>query len=275
MLFNLIVGRSAEEVQFDLPSSRMYDDSMTDLDGVTTRPTIVMPEHQNNRDQFGHFVSITRLSERGGDVYFRVVADPDMEPMPMAFFLENFTDFDQGSDVRWAFNKTCLKVIEGNPYELFLRWQTRHKTNSNGSSLLKFKSPARIDHNLLSVMMPFKEMFDDVYTCIQEVGGQLSLDVKRADDIFSNQPVIDDVVALIDDASIIVCDLSRKNANVFYEAGIAHTLGRNVILIANDINDIPFDLRYIRVIDYDATTRQGQEALKDRLTKTINTIRGS
>ena len=36
--------------------------------------------------------------------------------------------------------------------------------------------------------------------------------------------------------------MTGKNANVFYELGLAHTQTKNVLL-TQDINDVPFDLR--------------------------------
>ena len=35
-----------------------------------------------------------------------------------------------------------------------------------------------------------------------------------------------------------------------YELGIAHTMGKKVILITQDVNDIPFDLRHLRHLHY-------------------------
>ena len=54
---------------------------------------------------------------------------------------------------------------------------------------------------------------------------------KRADDIWNHESIIQDVVSLICKSSVVICDLTGKNANVFYEAGIAHCLGKDVILI--------------------------------------------
>lgn len=55
---------------------------------------------------------------------------------------------------------------------------------------------------------------------------------------------------MIDRSRIVVCDCTGRNPNVFYEAGIAHTLGREVILITQNGHDIPFDLRHLRYIPY-------------------------
>lgn len=37
---------------------------------------------------------------------------------------------------------------------------------------------------------------------------------------------------------------------MFYEVGIAHTLGKHVIPITQYMEDVPFDLRHHRVIPY-------------------------
>jgi hypothetical protein len=55
-------------------------------------------------------------------------------------------------------------------------------------------------------------------------------------------------VTLIWRTRAIVADLSGKNPNVFYEAGIAYTIGRDVIPITQSMDDIPFDLRSLRSV---------------------------
>jgi hypothetical protein len=54
----------------------------------------------------------------------------------------------------------------------------------------------------------------------------------------------------INRASFIVADLSDRNPNVFYELGLAHVVGKPVILAAERGEDIPFDLKGIRTIIY-------------------------
>jgi hypothetical protein len=61
-----------------------------------------------------------------------------------------------------------------------------------------------------------------------------------------------------------------KNPNVFYEVGVAHTVGKEVILVTQSMDDVPFDLRHLRCIVYEYTPR-GVRALEANLQ---NTIRG-
>jgi len=43
-----------------------------------------------------------------------------------------------------------------------------------------------------------------------------------------------------------VCDFGDQNPNVFYDA--AHILGKHVIPIAQNANDVPFELRHPRYV---------------------------
>jgi hypothetical protein len=87
---------------------------------------------------------------------------------------------------------------------------------------------------------------------------------RRADDIWENPAVIQDVVSLIDRSSVVIADCTGRNPNVFYEIGIAHTLGREVILITQNAEDIPFDLRHLRYVTY-LNNSEGLAALVARL----------
>ena len=57
-------------------------------------------------------------------------------------------------------------------------------------------------------------------------------------------------MAFIARSKVVVCDLTGRNANVFYETGIAHALGREVVLITQSEHDIPFDLAHHRYVKY-------------------------
>src|SRR5258708_23192992 len=56
---------------------------------------------------------------------------------------------------------------------------------------------------------------------------------------------------MIQSAQLLLAELTEKNANVFYELGLAHAIGKPVILISETIVDVPFDLQALRVILYD------------------------
>ena len=102
-----------------------------------------------------------------------------------------------------------------------------------------------IDEGLVFVLAPFEEPFNTVYEdhikpSVERFGG---LRCSRADDIYDNRPIMEDIWKAINEARIIISDLSGKNPNVFYETGIAHTIGKEVVLITQSMADVPFDLR--------------------------------
>jgi nucleoside 2-deoxyribosyltransferase len=56
--------------------------------------------------------------------------------------------------------------------------------------------------------------------------------------------VLERVYNQIAKADIIVAEMTGRNANVFYETGYAHALNKRVVLLTQNANDIPFDLKH-------------------------------
>ncbi len=106
------------------------------------------------------------------------------------------------------------------------------------------------EHDLVSVMMPFHPNFQDVYQTIQEICGERKLKCFNANEVWESGIIIQEIFSLLYRSKVVICDFSTKNANVFYEAGIAHTLGRAVIPIVQSDEDVPFDLKHHRYIKY-------------------------
>ncbi|PIO94617.1 hypothetical protein CBI55_08740 [Pseudomonas syringae] len=129
----------------------------------------------------------------------------------------------------------------------------------------------QVDPNLISAMMPFAG-FEAVWAGIQQVAQRNGMTAKRADNVWEHHEIIQDIVALIDDAAIIICDCTGRNANVFYEIGIAHALGKDLILITQSANDIPFDLLHHRYLAY-LNNGEGMEKLMAELSTRIGILR--
>jgi hypothetical protein len=88
----------------------------------------------------------------------------------------------------------------------------------------------------------------------------------RGDDMFGSEAIMEDVLAGIDDAVLVVADLTGQNANVFYEVGIAHAKDKPVLLLAQSLDDVPFDLRHRRILVYEYSP-PGVEELAEKLEK--------
>lgn len=128
-----------------------------------------------------------------------------------------------------------------------------------------------VDYSLVSAMMPFTGDFTNVYDTIKTAASSAGFSCTRADDIWDDSTIIQDIFSLIFQSYVVVCDFTGKNPNVFYEAGLAHTLGKYVIPITQNADDIPFDLRHHRFIPY-LNNVEGREELKVKLVDRFFTL---
>jgi len=99
-------------------------------------------------------------------------------------------------------------------------------------------------------MMPFAMDFNSTYEAIKRAASECGLRCLRADDIWEETTIVQDIFNLIFRAQVVIVDFSGKNPNVMYETGIAHTLGKHVVPISQSMEDVPFDMRHHRVLKY-------------------------
>ena len=67
------------------------------------------------------------------------------------------------------------------------------------------------------------------------------------------------------DAYVVIADMTDRNANVFYELGVRHTLSDRSIIIAQHADDVPFDLRPYAYYVYDWRSEPGREQFAQRI----------
>ena len=119
------------------------------------------------------------------------------------------------------------------------------------------------------VLMPFSVELRPVYEDhIKPTCQMAGLSCRRADDFFRVGQIMHDIWSAVFLSDWIIADCTGRNPNVFYEIGIAHTMGKRVILITQDENDVPFDIRHIRFFKYEFTPR-GMKHLENSLTATL------
>ena len=122
-------------------------------------------------------------------------------------------------------------------------------------------------------IMPFGGWFDDYYESIYRPAIEASnLKAVRADDLYRPGTIVNDIWSFTQEAKIIIADLTGKNPNVFYELGLAHALAKPVILISESMDDVPFDLRALRVIEYDKNEPNWGNLLKEKISKSLNEV---
>jgi len=120
------------------------------------------------------------------------------------------------------------------------------------------------------VIMPFGNWFDDYYTNVYAPAIKAAgLEPRRADDLYRPSAIINDIWAYTKKAKLIVADLTDKNPNVFYELGLAHACARPAVLLTESMEDVPFDLRALRVLEYDKNDPNWGSSLKSQLKQAI------
>lgn len=62
--------------------------------------------------------------------------------------------------------------------------------------------------------------------------------------------VMEDIWKGIVQSELVLADTTGRNPNVFYEIGIAHSIGKEILLITQSVSDIPFDIQRYRHIEY-------------------------
>ena len=122
------------------------------------------------------------------------------------------------------------------------------------------------------MIMPFAEKFQPIYEGhIKPVAEKMGLEIRRGDDFFSTKSVMADVWSAIVSSRVIVAECTDRNPNVFYELGIAHSLDKAGVMITQKIDDIPFDIRHLRVIEYEPNSK-GFKELERKLEHAIGVL---
>ena len=138
-----------------------------------------------------------------------------------------------------------------------------------------FGTPASRKETLdVFVAMPFKEELRPVYDdWIKKVCKKLNKSVRRGDDLFTAAPMISKVWDEINTSRVVIADCTGKNANVFYELGLAHVVGKPVVLITQNKDDMPVDVVYIQYIVYEYTP-PGMKSFEKKLTEALKQLLG-
>ena len=130
------------------------------------------------------------------------------------------------------------------------------------------------DPNFVFVVLPFKNtlLFEAVIKpAVEEAGKRCDRGFycKKADDLFRTGAIMAGIAEHIKRSSLVIADLTGRNANVFYELGIAHTLKKKVALLTETADDVPTDLRALVFYTYDLSTSSGIRKLREDIVEIV------
>lgn len=127
------------------------------------------------------------------------------------------------------------------------------------------------------VMMPFGQKLESVYVKVQEACKELGIACIRADSLYEQRPILTNIVENIGCSQVLIGDLTDGNPNVFYEIGISHATRRieSIILISQNLEHVPFDLRHLPILLYDMDSLLKLKVeLKQRIETSLATTDG-
>lgn len=248
----------------------IYEDNLA---GLSELPALVVAEAvPGGESRTPAFLSrIEQVREVGSDVRFsfRHLYDKLTSEEVFGCGIFNIEIGKTGSDRLWGENSRMhWAVKEGDLIEgIFSLLERRSQEDRSKFFRVDERAPTARDH--VAVMMPFAKEFDPVYEAIKAACNELSFEARRIDEIYGPTRIKDDIFSTIVQSRVVISDLTGRNPNVLYETGLAHASNRDVIMIVQNEEDIPFDLRDIRFVTY-LRNKEGIGQLKEDLVRSLH-----
>jgi hypothetical protein len=127
--------------------------------------------------------------------------------------------------------------------------------------------------NTCFVVMPFSPIYQSEYeNIIKPALTELNITCVRGDEIYSKQRIMDDIWSSIRNCRFVLAELTGRNPNVLYEIGLAHAIGKPVIIITRNGDDVPFDLKDLRYLYYDVNEPFWGENLKKGISSLVQKL---
>lgn len=109
----------------------------------------------------------------------------------------------------------------------------------------------RVDPKKVFLLTPFEELELPLYQALRETFSSTSLRITRGDERKSTGNILSHIVREMLTARLVLANISSRNPNVMYELGIAHSFGKQVVLLSNTESELPFDIQGNRTIFFE------------------------
>ena len=116
---------------------------------------------------------------------------------------------------------------------------------------------------------PYNELYNEV---VKPICTSLGVDAVRADETYGPGLIIADVIRQIEEANVIIAEITPANPNVYYEVGYAHARGKPTILIADrQVDKLPFDVSPFRTLFYENSI-DGKRRVEEGLLRHLKSV---
>lgn len=116
--------------------------------------------------------------------------------------------------------------------------------------------------------MPFDQELNNVNYVITQYGQNKGYEVWRADRNQVTVEIFSHIVGKIAESDVIIADVTYANPNVFLEIGYSWAIGKEVLLIAESLDNLPFDVRGHSIFPYN--DRASATSIETALAKHID-----
>ncbi|MEO0897430.1 MAG: hypothetical protein AAFY71_13575 [Bacteroidota bacterium] len=114
------------------------------------------------------------------------------------------------------------------------------------------------------VFMPLEAYWSEsIWMHIQDTLSSLGFSADRTSSLYSENR-LNYIWEVINKAEIVIADLTYKHPDVFYKIGIAHTLGKPILLLTQHGRDLPSDFKGFAHVVYDNNI-YGLQRLTERI----------
>ncbi|HWH09612.1 MAG TPA: hypothetical protein VG165_00645 [Solirubrobacteraceae bacterium] len=179
-------------------------------------------------------------------------AGPELKRLALLLDIDGVVRFTGSADAEWSLRVDNTRI------------RRYHGVTDIGDYVARRPAPP-VPHQAIApaprpsifVLMAFGQQWsDNVYDTIcqacPEVGqGTPGLTWQRADDIDEPGRITDQIVNAIENATLIVADVTGYNPNVMFELGYADAANKRIVLLNQDLDTTPFDIKDWRQISYD------------------------
>ncbi len=97
--------------------------------------------------------------------------------------------------------------------------------------------------DLVFVLTPFNNRFNDVFDAVRRTCQDVGLRCYRGDEHLIKGEILPHILKLLCRAAVIIANIEGRNANVFYELGLAHAMDKNTLLVSKTVEALPIDIK--------------------------------
>jgi hypothetical protein len=246
----LSVNESVEAEKFlvgEVLSSRWYDiyRYITDASFVNVLNSYLGKRAEGKGEQF-----LSELENK--------MKDKDNPPNVFERILISYKD----DSALWDFVDTHRETIFGKKEEGVIEestvakdWEKYQSVSGSTNIHIPTIKEVQTRNSRVFVSMPYREDLNEIYQkgtipALQENG----FDAIRPDrEVFIGDKM-EFIKKTLESARFIIAVLTDKNPNVIFEVGYALALKLPVIVLATSMEDVPFDVRNLRIILYKSVT---------------------